>query len=58
MSWGYRRSKKIVLGLRLSLSKRSLGLSAGRRGARVSANTRGQRWISLTWKGLFSRKRV
>jgi uncharacterized protein DUF4236 len=58
MGWGFRRSKKLMPGLRLNVSKRSLGLSAGRRGARVSANTRRQTGLSFSWKGLFWRKRL
>jgi hypothetical protein len=56
MAWGFRKSKTIGAGLRLNLSKRSVGLSAGRRGARVSASTRGRKSVSLSWKGLFWRK--
>jgi hypothetical protein len=56
MGWGFRKSRKIAPGLRLNVSKRSLGLSAGRRGARVSANTKGRKGASLSWKGLFWRK--
>jgi hypothetical protein len=56
MAWGFRKSKKIGPGLRLNVSKRSLGLSARRRGARVSGNSRGRKSASLSWKGLFWRK--
>jgi hypothetical protein len=42
MGWRFRRSFKIAPGLRVNLSRRSLGLSAGPRGAKVSANTRGE----------------
>lgn len=47
MGWTFRRSRKIGPGLRLNISKSSLGLSGGRRGGRVSANTRGQKGVSL-----------
>ena len=56
MGWGFRKSKQIGPGLRLSLGKRSLGLSAGRQGARVSRNTKGRKGASLSWKGFFWRK--
>lgn len=42
MGWRFRRSVKIFPGLRLNISKRSAGLSAGPRGAKVSINTRGE----------------
>jgi hypothetical protein len=48
----YRRSKKLAPGLRLNVSSRGIGLSFGRRGARVSASTTGRRQVSLGWKGL------
>jgi hypothetical protein len=57
VAWGYRRSRELAPGVRLNASKRGLGLSVGRRGARVSANTRGQKGVSLWWRGLFWRRR-
>jgi Protein of unknown function (DUF4236) len=56
VAWSFRKSKKIGPGLRLNISKRSLSLSAGRKGARVSGNTKGRKSASLSWKGLFWRK--
>ena len=58
MAWRYRKRVKLAPGLRLNINKRSLGLSAGRRGARVSANTRGQSFLSLATKGLFWRRKL
>jgi len=58
VAFGYRRSRKLAPGLRLNVSRRSVGLSAGRRGARVSANSRGEKGVWLSWKGLFWRKRI
>ena len=58
MSWGYRRSRRIAPGVRLNVSKRGLGLSAGPRGAKVSANTRGRRSLYLSLLGFFFRKRL
>jgi len=58
VSWGYRKQKKLAPGVNLNLSKRSIGVSFGRRGARVSANSRGDRCISLGFRGLFWRKRM
>ena len=57
MAWGYRKRKKLFPGVTLNLGKRSAGLSIGPKGAKVSANTRGQKGLSLSWKGLFWRKR-
>ena len=56
MGFGFRRSFKLAPGLRVNLSKRGIGLSAGPRGAKVSANTRRQRRASLSWRGFFWRK--
>jgi uncharacterized protein DUF4236 len=58
VSWGYRRSRRVAPGLRLNVSKRGLGLSAGPRHAKVSANTRGRRSLYLSALGLFFRKRL
>jgi Protein of unknown function (DUF4236) len=58
MAFGFRRRKKIGPGLFLNVSKRGLGVSAGRRGATVSRSAGGRKQVSLGWKGLFWRKRV
>jgi hypothetical protein len=58
MAFGFRKRKRIAPGLWLNLSKSGVGLSAGRRGATVSRSPRGQKRVSLGWKGLFWRKRV
>ena len=58
MSFGFRKSFTVAPGLRLTVSKRGLSASAGRRGARLSMNSRGERRVSLGWRGLFWRKRV
>ena len=58
MSWGFRRSRKIVPGVRLNLGKRGLGFSVGPRHAKVSANTRGRRSLYLSALGFFFRKRL
>jgi hypothetical protein len=42
MGWRFRRSFKIAPGLRFNVSKRSVGASVGPRGAKLSANTRGE----------------
>jgi hypothetical protein len=53
----FRKSLKLAPGLRVNLSKRGAGLSAGPRGTKVSTNTRGERRASLSFKGLNWRKR-
>jgi len=42
MPFRFRKSFKIAPGLRVNLGKRSVGLSAGVRGARVSVNSQGR----------------
>jgi hypothetical protein len=58
MNWGYRKRVNLLPGLNLNFGKRSTGLSAGRRGARVSASTSGRRSLSLGWKGFFWRRNL
>ena len=58
MGLGFRKSFKLAPGLRLNVSKRGFGVSAGPRGAKLSANMRGQRRASLGRRGLFWRKRL
>jgi Protein of unknown function (DUF4236) len=58
MGFGFRKSKKILPGIRLNFSKRGVGMSAGRRGATVSRGATGRKQASLGWKGFFWRKRV
>jgi hypothetical protein len=58
MGISYRKSKRIAPGLRLNVTNRGVGVSAGRKGARLSANTSGRKSVSLGWKGIFWRKRI
>jgi hypothetical protein len=58
MSWGYRRSKRIMRGVRLNVGRRGVGVSVGPRRAKLSANTRGRRSLYLSLLGFFFRKRV
>jgi hypothetical protein len=39
-----------------NVSRRSIGLSASRRGATISASSTGRRRASLGWRGLFWRR--
>lgn len=47
MGFRFRRSVKLAPGLRLNISKRGFGLSAGMPGARVSVNSQGEARQSL-----------
>ena len=58
MGWGYRKSRRLAPGIRLNLSKRGFGISAGPRGAKVSVNSRGQRSVLLSKLGFFFRRRI
>jgi hypothetical protein len=58
VSWGYRRSKRLAPGVRLNLGKRGIGMSVGRRHAKVSVNTSGRRSAYLSLLGFFFRKRL
>lgn len=51
MGFSFRKSVNLGGGLRLNLNKGSVGLSAGRKGARVSANTKGRRTASVSIPG-------
>jgi hypothetical protein len=42
---GFRKSKKLFPGVRLTVSKRGASVSAGPKGAKVSMNTRGERRV-------------
>lgn len=64
MGFRFRKSINLGGGLRLNLGSKSVGLSAGGRGARVSINSRGRRTTSLglpgtglRWTSTGSRKR-
>lgn len=52
MSWTCRKSKRLGGVPRLNIGKDSVGVSGGRRGARVSVNSRGQKGVSLGAFGL------
>jgi hypothetical protein len=64
MGFRFRKSINLGRGLRLNLGTKSVGLSAGARGARVSINSRGRRTTTLglpgtglRWTSTGSRKR-
>jgi hypothetical protein len=58
VGFGFRKSVKLAPGVRLTVGRRSAGLSVGPRGAKLGVNTRGHRRVSLGWRGLFWRSRV
>lgn len=51
MGFTYRKSKNIGSGVRLNTGKKSVGLSSGVKGARVSVNSNGRAGISLSIPG-------
>jgi hypothetical protein len=58
MSWGFRKRVKLLPGINVNIGKHGVGMSGGRRGARVSAGSNGRRSVSLGWKGLFWRRKL
>ena len=59
-SFRFRRSIKIAPGIRLNVNKRSIGVSAGVRGARASINSNGRstRSIGIPGTGLYYRSQT
>lgn len=51
MGFRYRKSIKLGKGVRLNISKNSIGLSAGVKGARVSVNSKGRKTTTLSIPG-------
>jgi hypothetical protein len=58
MGLGFRKSVKILPGVKLNLSRRGIGVSAGPKGAKVSAGSSSSRRVSLGRFGWFWRKRL
>lgn len=58
MSFGFRKSFKLVPGVRVNVGRRSTGISVGPRGLKLSANSRGGRGVYAGWRGLFFRKKL
>ena len=46
MGWRFRKSKKIMPGVRLNIGKNSIGFSFGGKGFRYSINSKGRRTVS------------
>lgn len=59
-SFRFRRSVRIAPGVRLNINKRSVGVSAGLRGARVSVNSDGRstRSVGIPGTGLYYRSQT
>lgn len=58
-AWRFRRSKKILPGVRLNVSRGGPSVSLGTRGARVNVGRRGvTRTFSLPGTGLYNTRRV
>jgi hypothetical protein len=58
VAFGYRNTKKVLPGVRLTASKRGLSVSGGPKGAKLSVSTRGEKRASASWFGFFWRRRV
>jgi len=58
VSFGFRKSVKLAPGVRMTIGRRSTGLSVGPRGLKLGANSRGERRASVSWRGVFWRKRL
>jgi Protein of unknown function (DUF4236) len=58
VAWGFRKSKKLFPGVRLTIGKRGASVSAGPKGAKLSVNTRGERRGSVSFLGFFWRNHV
>ncbi|HBG2428214.1 TPA: DUF4236 domain-containing protein [Clostridioides difficile] len=51
MGFNFRKSINLGGGLKLNLSKKSVGISAGVKGARVSVNSKGRKSATLSIPG-------
>lgn len=51
MGFNFRKSINLGGGLKLNLGKKSVGISAGVKGARVSVNSRGRKSATLSIPG-------
>lgn len=59
MGWGYRKSIRLGKGVRLNVSKRGIGVSAGVKGFRVGTGPSGSRIrATLPGTGLYYEKRL
>jgi hypothetical protein len=56
MGFGYRKRKKIAPGVNLNFSKKGVGVSVGKKGARLSRSATGRKQVSVGRKGFFWRK--
>lgn len=51
MGWNYRKSIKIAPGVKVNISKRGVGMSAGTKGFRVGVNSKGKTYASASVPG-------
>lgn len=60
MAWRFRKSIKILPGLRLNVSNKGVGISFGGKGFRTSINSKGEvhTTTSIPGTGLSNRRRV
>lgn len=53
MGWSFRKSKSLGKNSRMNIGKKSIGVSTGVKGARISVNSKGRAGISITAPGGF-----
>lgn len=60
MGWNFRKSVKIAPGVKINLSKRGAGISVGPKGYKVSVNSKGDvyKTVSIPGTGLYKRERI
>lgn len=60
MGWNFRKSVKIAPGVKINLSKRGAGISVGPKVYKVSVNSKGDvyKTVSIPGTGLYKRERI
>ena len=53
MGWSFRKSKSLGKNSRLNIGKKSMGISTGVKGARISVNSKGRAGFSISAPGGF-----
>lgn len=53
MGWNFRKSKSLGKNSRLNIGKKSMGISTGIKGARISVNSKGRAGFSISAPGGF-----
>lgn len=60
LGWNFRKSVKIAPGVKINFSKRSVGMSVGPKGYKVSVNSKGDvhKTVSIPGTGLYKREKL